>query len=45
MGALLAEPIMNALAELQCKRIDRLVREWYNRHQSIGRRNAKRPHR
>jgi hypothetical protein len=31
MAALLAEPIMNALAELQCKRIDRLERERYDR--------------
>ena len=44
-GALLAESIMNALAELQRKRIDRVVRERYDRYQSIGRRHAKRPRR
>jgi len=43
--ALLAESIMNALAELQRKRIDRVVRERYVRYQSIGRRHAKRPRR
>ena len=44
-AALLAESIMNALAELQRKRIDRVVRERYERYQSIGRRHAKRPRR
>jgi acetyl-CoA carboxylase carboxyl transferase subunit beta len=44
-AALLAESIMNALAELQRKRIDRVVRERYDRYQSIGRRHAKRPRR
>jgi acetyl-CoA carboxylase carboxyl transferase beta subunit/acetyl-CoA carboxylase carboxyl transferase alpha subunit len=44
-AALLAGSIMNALAELQRKRIDRVVRERYDRYQSIGRRHAKRPRR
>ena len=44
-AALLGESIMNALAELQRKRIDRVVRERYDRYQSIGRRHAKRPRR
>jgi len=44
-AALLADSIMNALAELQRKRIDRVVRERYDRYQSIGRRHAKRPRR
>jgi acetyl-CoA carboxylase carboxyl transferase beta subunit/acetyl-CoA carboxylase carboxyl transferase alpha subunit len=44
-AALLAESIMNALAQLQRKRIARVVRERYNRYQSIGRRHAKRPRR
>ncbi len=42
---MLAKTIMNALAELQRKSIDRVVRERYNRYQSIGRRHAKRPRR
>ena len=42
---MLAESIMNALAELQRKRMDRLVRERYDRYQRIGRRHAKRPRR
>jgi acetyl-CoA carboxylase alpha subunit len=44
-AALLAASIMNALGELQRKRIDRVVRERYDRYQSIGRRHAKRPRR
>jgi acetyl-CoA carboxylase carboxyl transferase beta subunit/acetyl-CoA carboxylase carboxyl transferase alpha subunit len=44
-AAVLGESIMNALAELQRKRIDRVVRERYDRYQSIGRRHAKRPRR
>jgi acetyl-CoA carboxylase carboxyl transferase alpha subunit len=44
-AALLAESIMNALAELQRKRIERVVRERYARYQNIGRRHAKRPRR
>jgi acetyl-CoA carboxylase carboxyl transferase beta subunit/acetyl-CoA carboxylase carboxyl transferase alpha subunit len=44
-AALLAASIMNALAELQRKRIDRVVRERYDRYQRIGRRHAKRPRR
>jgi acetyl-CoA carboxylase alpha subunit len=44
-AALLAGSIMNALGELQRKRIDRVVRERYDRYQSIGRRHAKRPRR
>jgi acyl-CoA carboxylase subunit beta len=44
-AALLARAVMNALAELQRKRIDRVVRERYERYQSIGRRHAKRPRR
>ena len=42
---MLGESIMNALADLQRKRIDRVVRERYDRYQSIGRRHAKRPRR
>jgi acetyl-CoA carboxylase carboxyl transferase subunit beta len=44
-AALLAGSITNALAELQRKRIDRVVRERYDRYQRIGRRHAKRPRR
>jgi acyl-CoA carboxylase subunit beta len=44
-AALLAGSIMNALAELQRKRVDRVVRERYDRYQSMGRRHAKRPRR
>jgi acetyl-CoA carboxylase carboxyl transferase subunit beta len=44
-AALLAASIMNALADLQRKRIDRVVRDRYDRYQSIGRRHAKRPRR
>jgi acetyl-CoA carboxylase carboxyl transferase subunit beta len=44
-AALLAGSITNALAQLQRKRIDRVVRERYDRYQSIGRRHAKRPRR
>ena len=44
-AAVLGESIMNALADLQRKRIDRVVRERYDRYQSIGRRHAKRPRR
>src|SRR5215217_722803 len=44
-AALLAESIMNALAELQRKRIERVVRERYDRYQNVGRRHAKRPRR
>src|SRR5215204_6853695 len=44
-AALLADSIMNALAELQRKRIGRVVRERYDRYQRIGRRHAKRPRR
>jgi acetyl-CoA carboxylase carboxyl transferase subunit beta len=44
-AAVLAESIMNAFAELQRKRIDRVVRERYDRYQSVGRRHAKRPRR
>ena len=43
--ALLAESITNALAELQRKRIGRVLRERYDRYQNIGRRHAKRPRR
>jgi acetyl-CoA carboxylase carboxyl transferase beta subunit/acetyl-CoA carboxylase carboxyl transferase alpha subunit len=44
-AALLAGSIMNALAGLQRKRIERVVQERYDRYQSIGRRHAKRPRR
>jgi acyl-CoA carboxylase subunit beta len=44
-ATLLAKSIMNALGELQRKRIDRVVRERYDRYQNIGRRHAKRPRR
>jgi len=44
-AALLAESIMNAFAQLQRKRIARVVRDRYDRYQSIGRRHAKRPRR
>ena len=44
-AALLAESITNALAELQRKRIGRVLRERYDRYQNIGRRHAKRPRR
>ena len=44
-AALLAESITNAFAELQRERIDRVVRERYDRYQNIGRRHAKRPRR
>ena len=44
-AALLAESIMNALAELQRKRIGRVVQERYDRYQRIGRRHARRPRR
>jgi acetyl-CoA carboxylase alpha subunit len=40
---LLAAPIMSALSDLQRKRIDRLVRERYERYQRVGRPHAKRP--
>jgi acyl-CoA carboxylase subunit beta len=43
--ALLAESITNALAELQRKRIGRVLRQRYDRYQNIGRRHAKRPRR
>jgi acetyl-CoA carboxylase alpha subunit len=42
---LLAASITNALAALQRKRVDRVLRERYDRYQSIGRRHAKRPRR
>jgi acetyl-CoA carboxylase alpha subunit len=44
-AALLAQSIANSLAELQRKRIDRVVRERYDRYQRVGRRHAKRPRR
>jgi acetyl-CoA carboxylase carboxyl transferase subunit beta len=44
-AALLAESIRNALAQLQRKRIDRVLRERYERYQNVGRRHAKRPRR
>jgi len=44
-AALLVESITNALAELQRKRIGRVLRERYDRYQNIGRRHAKRPRR
>ena len=44
-SALLAGSIANALAELQRKRINRIVQERYDRYQRIGRRHAKRPRR
>jgi acetyl-CoA carboxylase carboxyl transferase subunit beta len=44
-AALLAASITNALAELQRKRINRVLRERYDRYQNIGRRHAKRPRR
>jgi acetyl-CoA carboxylase carboxyl transferase subunit beta len=44
-AALLAESIMNALADLQRKRIGRVVQERYDRYQRIGRRHARRPRR
>jgi acetyl-CoA carboxylase alpha subunit len=44
-AATLASSIANALAELQRKRIGRLVEERYQRYQRIGRRHAKRPRR
>ena len=44
-AALLAEAIRNALAELQRKRIGRVVQERYERYQRIGRRHARRPRR
>jgi acetyl-CoA carboxylase carboxyl transferase beta subunit/acetyl-CoA carboxylase carboxyl transferase alpha subunit len=44
-AATLVRSISNALAELQRKRVGRLVRERYERYQRIGRRHTKRPHR
>lgn len=44
-AAILAETIANALCELQRKRINRVVRERYERYQKIGRRHAKKPRR
>jgi acyl-CoA carboxylase subunit beta len=44
-AALLAASITNALAQLQRKRIGRVLRERYERYQDIGRRHAKRPRR
>jgi acyl-CoA carboxylase subunit beta len=44
-AALLAESIMNALADLQRKRIGRVVQQRYDRYQRIGRRHARRPRR
>ena len=44
-AALLGQAIANALAELQRKRVDRVVRERYDRYQRVGRRHAKRPRR
>ncbi|MGH2615883.1 MAG: carboxyltransferase subunit alpha [Thermomicrobiales bacterium] len=44
-AGILAEAIANALAELQRKRIDRVVSERYERYQDVGRRHAKTPRR
>jgi acetyl-CoA carboxylase carboxyl transferase alpha subunit len=41
----LANAISHALAELQGKRVDRIVKERYNRYQKFGRPHAKRPRR
>jgi acetyl-CoA carboxylase carboxyl transferase beta subunit/acetyl-CoA carboxylase carboxyl transferase alpha subunit len=41
----LAEAISNSLAELQGKRIERVVKERYDRYQRFGRPHAKRPRR
>ena len=41
--ALLTEPLRRALADLQHKRLSRLVKERYDRYQRIGRPHAKKP--
>ncbi len=41
----LADAIMNALGDLQRKRIGRIVNERYDRYQRFGRRHARRPRR
>jgi len=43
MASALAESISNALSLLQRKRIDRVVKERYDRYQEFGRSHAKRP--
>ena len=43
--AALSQAITDALANLQRKRIERIVHERYERYQQIGRRHAKRPRR
>ena len=45
LAAALAEAIMNALGDLQRKRISRIVNERYDRYQRFGRRHARRPRR
>ncbi len=44
-ASLLAASIVNAFAQLQGKRIDRVVGARYDRYQRVGRRHAKRPRR
>jgi acetyl-CoA carboxylase carboxyl transferase subunit beta len=44
-AATLADAISNALADLQRKRVSRVVDDRYQRYQRIGRRHAKRPRR
>jgi acetyl-CoA carboxylase carboxyl transferase beta subunit/acetyl-CoA carboxylase carboxyl transferase alpha subunit len=44
-AATLARAISHALADLQGKRIDRIVKERYDRYQKFGRPHAKRPRR
>jgi acetyl-CoA carboxylase carboxyl transferase subunit beta len=43
--AALSDAVASALAELQRKRIDRIVQARYDRYQRVGRRDAKRPRR
>lgn len=45
LATALAEAIMNALGDLQRKRIGRVVNERYDRYQRFGRRHARRPRR
>ena len=45
IAAALAGAVMNALGDLQRKRIGRIVNDRYDRYQRIGRRHARRPRR
>ena len=45
LAAALAESVMNALGDLQRKRIGRVVNDRYDRYQRVGRRHARRPRR